>query len=247
MGLTLLLVMTSAFGADEADQPATTVGFILGQDKLSNNTPDWRERTLQFQQRFAKRHTLEFDLSEFERFGMRDSQLGFSYTRPLSKELTATLDGNLSPTHRVIAKNAIGGELQYEFVRAWLLHAGGRTTRYNDVTVNSAIIGIEHYFSNFSWVTTWHSSRVFGTTANSGELRGNYYYGDKSSIGLIMAAGDEAANTGGAVTITRVRALALVGRHWFDPRWSVNYGIGHTRQGNLYNRDSINLGIQYAF
>ena len=45
-----------------------------------------------------------------------------------------------------------------------------------------------------------------------GELRTTWYYGDASSVGLIVSSGDEATQLGaGNVTVTPVRALAVVG------------------------------------
>jgi hypothetical protein len=49
------------------------------------------------------------------------------------------------------------------------------------------------------------------------------------------------------VRLSEVRALALTGRHWFDPAWSLHYAIGRTRQGELYTRHGISAGLAHAF
>jgi YaiO family outer membrane protein len=244
-GLALLMLAGGALAAD--DQHATTVGLTLDQQRLSNNSPDWHERTLQFQQQFAARHAFGIEAGETGRFGLHDSRLGLSYTLPLGARLTATLDAGASSTHHVLARHALGGELQYEFTHAWLLHGGARTASYDAVTVNQGLLGIEHYFSDFSWAANWRAARAFDTTANSFELRGAYYYGERNSIGVIAAAGQEAANVGSGVAVTQIRSLAVTGRHWLDRRWALNYSVGRARQGDFYSRNGVGLGIQYAF
>lgn len=247
IGIAMLSLFSSAVAAEADNQRATTIGVGVGREQLSNNSPDWHEHTLQLQHKFEKRHVAGLELSDIERFGMRDSRLGISYTQPLNGQLTATVDAALSPTHRTIAKNALGAALQIEFAPAWLLHLGGRTTRYAAATVNQAIFGLEHYFTDFSWAATLRPARAFGETAVSGDIRGSYYYGDRSSISLIAAAGDEATSIGNRVTLAQVQTIALTGRHWLDRRWAVTYGANHTRHGGFYTRSGINLGLQYAF
>ncbi|MDQ3270550.1 MAG: YaiO family outer membrane beta-barrel protein, partial [Pseudomonadota bacterium] len=93
----LLVLATNAFGADETILHPTTVGILIGHEKLTANLPDWRERTLQLQHQFGKRHLIGAELSETDRFGLRDSRLGISYTHPLSDRLTGTVDAGFSP------------------------------------------------------------------------------------------------------------------------------------------------------
>jgi YaiO family outer membrane protein len=44
-----------------------------------------------------------------------------------------------------------------------------------------------------------------------------------------------------------VETIAVFGRHWLNRKWSANYAIGHTRQGDFYTRNGITLGVDYAF
>jgi YaiO family outer membrane protein len=231
-------------GAPEAQ---TTIGLNVGREHLSNGTPDWKETAIDLKRDLGPRHVVDVSLVETERFGLSDTQFNALYAFPLGDKLTATVDGNLSGTHRVLAENTIGGSLQYEFAPAWLVHGGARSIGYNDVRVNQGLLMLEHYLSNFSWLAAWRPSRAFGTTANAFELRGSYYYGDKSSITLLLADGKEAAAIGTDVTLTSVHAIALIGHHWFNSNWALNYSLGHTRQGDLYTRDGVSLGVQYHF
>jgi len=250
------LVLLAAFAAsgirtaDAADMPretSTILRLSTTTEHLGNDTPDWRENSLGATFAFKPRHALDIAAGEISRFGLHDNQVAAAYTAPLSATLTATVDGNFSTTHHVLARHALGAELQYEVAPAWLLHGGVRSSNYDAASVNQAVFMLEHYFSSFSWTLGWRPTRAFGTTANSAELRGAYYYGDRSAVTLIAAAGKEAASVPGGVALSSVRSIALSGRHWLDRRWAVTYGMSHVRQGGLYSRNGINVGIQFAF
>lgn len=244
------MLASGAVQAAEAVAPKenpATLRLSSATEHLSNGTPNWRETVAGFSYKLAPRHVVDISAGETHRFALHDDQFAASYTAPLTNALTATVDGNFSSTHRVLARHALGAQLQYEFAPSWLLHGGARSTSYDTVTVNQAVFMLEHYFSSFSWTLGWRPTRAFNTTAHGIELRGSHYYGDRNAVTLIVAGGKEAASIPAGVTLTNVRSAALTGRHWLDRNWAVSYGASHTRQGNLYSRNGINLGVQYAF
>ncbi|QAU34477.1 YaiO family outer membrane beta-barrel protein [Janthinobacterium sp. 17J80-10] len=249
----IALAAALATGAVQAAEPAApnenpvTLRLSGATEHLSNGTPNWHETVAGLSYKFAPRHVVDISAGETHRFGLHDDQFAASYSAPLSSVLTATVDGNVSTTHRVLARHALGAQLQYEFAPAWLLHGGARSTSYDTVTVNQAVFMLEHYFSSFSWILGWRPTRTFDTTAHGIELRGSFYYGDRNAVTLIAAGGKEAASIPAGVALTDVRSVALTGRHWLDRNWAITYGAAHTRQGNLYSRNGINLGVQYAF
>lgn len=239
--------MQAAEIASVPNETATTLKLTTIREHLSNGTPDWHEDGIGLTSKFGPRHVFDITAGQTRRFGLRDDQFTMGYSVPLSTALTATVDGNLSMSHHVLPKHALGGVLQYEFAPAWLLHGGVRSTSYETVRVNQAVFILEHYFSSFSWTLGWRPTRAFGTLVNGIEVRGSYYYGDRNAVTIILAGGKEAASVPDGVTLTDVRSIALTGRHWLNQRWAMLYGAAHTRQGDLYSRNGINLGVQYAF
>lgn len=232
-------------------QPALgieTVGRMSGAlEQLSNGSPGWREYTAGVQLRYGARHLLDLAGSDVHRFGLRDSQFGASYTLPFSNALTATLDANVSTSHRVLARHSAGGALQFEFAPAWLAHGGARTSKYESDTVNGFQVALEHYFSSYSVLLGWRPTRAFGETVHGAEARLGYYYGERNSLTLIAAAGEEAASVPGGVVLTDVRSLALTGRHWLNQQWALTWGASYAHQGSLYTRKGLNAGIAYVF
>jgi len=225
----------------------STLGLTIGADHLSNNTPDWLEANVQLQQQYGPRQSAGVGFTRTERFGLQDRQFAINYVHPFGEKLIASFDANVSSTHRVLARHAFGAALQFEFAPAWLLHTGARTTKYDAERVNQGLLMLEHYFSSFSASIGWRPARAFDSTAHSSEFRGTYYYGDRNSVGLIVAGGKEAASIAGTVTLTSLRSAVIVGRHWLNRDWAVNYSAGHTRQGDFYSRNGISLGLQYTF
>lgn len=225
----------------------TTIGISHGIDNLSGQAANWHETSLAVRHRLAQRMGFGGGVTRIERFGISETQFSAAADMPLSDSLTASVDGNASSEHQILARHALGATLQYEFAKGWLVHGGGRSSSYNDVHVNQGLLMLERYVGNYSFSGAWRAARAFGTTAHSGELRGSYYYSDRSAVGLSFAVGKEAANIAGTTRLTSVQSAALVGRHWFDQRWAVTYALASTRQGDFYVRNGVNLGLQAAF
>lgn len=246
-GVFFALTLTMPAIADTAGVQ-TEAELSTESSRLSNGGPDWQDLSLRINRKRGQRDVKELTLTQTRRFGLDDQQISGVYATPVTDRLTATVGANVSPSHRVLARYGIDGTLQYELSPGWLAHAGLGNKRYDSVEVNRASLMLEHYFSSFSVSAAWRPVRALGVNASSAELRGSYYYGDSNFVGLIVSRGQEAtpvsANT---VLLADVRATAILGRHWLGRQWAINYAISSTRQGSLYNRNSVSLGAQYLF
>ncbi len=246
VAFSILTVSVSSFS--ETSNTQTQAEFSVESSQLSNNSPDWRDETLRITRKLGPRDVKELALTHTNRFGLDDYQLSGSYSTPLSDKLTAILGANISPSHRVLAKYGVEGALQYEFAPAWLAHAGLSNRRYSTANVNQVNLALEHYFSSFSIAAAWRPVRALGVNASSAELRGSYYYGDANFVGFIVSSGQEATSVNAnTVLLADVRATALLGRHWLNRQWAINYALTSTRQGSFYNRNSVHLGAEYVF
>lgn len=251
LALAALLAGCAALAAEAPGEPmpdALSLELAGGRQQLSNGSPDWTETSARIAQRRSTRHATELGLVLTERFGLQDEQLTGLLVRPLEPRLTVTLDASLSPTHRVLARHHLGANLQYEFAPAWLLHGGLRSTQYDSATVTQGSVMLERYVSAFSWLLAWRPVQTQGRSTSSLELRGTYYYADKSSVGLSLADGQEAVQLSDTVLqLADVRATTLSGRHWLTPDWALSYEWGSTRQGDFYTRSGWRIGVQHLF
>ena len=254
-------VLTTAALSANAQTPAASNQIASGEtpgqiqaelaaesSRLSNGTPDWRALSLRVARTRGPRNVQEVTLTDSRRFGLEDQQIGVLLAAPLSERMTASFDAQVSPSHRVLARHGAGGNLQYEFAPAWLLHVGAGFRRYNDARVDQGSVMLEHYFSSFSAAIAWKPVRALGVNASGAEVRAAWYYGDTSSLAVVVSRGDEAtAVAASRVEVADVRSLAVFGRHQVSPAWSLSYGLARTRQGSFYNQSSVRLGAQYLF
>ena len=243
-----LLISMLCMPATGAEAPgSTTAGLDLSSESLSSGGADWSELTLRITRDIAPRTRAGVALSRTRRFGLDDSQFAASAALPIGAKLVATVDAAFSPTHRVLARHALGGALQFEFAPAWLAHAGVKTTSYDAVRVNQGLLMLERYVGAYSAALAWRPTRAFGATAYGYSAQAAWYYGDKDSVGVMLSSGDEASSLPGGVVLGRVRAAALTGRHVIAPGWTFNYGFSQTRQVGLYTRKGINVGLAHVY
>ncbi len=234
-------------GAQTAAAPLS-VELATGRQQLSNGSPDWTENSVKLAHGWGTRQLSELGLVQTRRFGLRDEQLTGLLVRPLSPQLTASVDASWSPSHEVLARYHLGGMLQVEFAPAWLVHGGLRRTHYDTATVTQGTVMLERYVSRFSWLAAWRPVQSQGRSTASLELRGSYYYAEKSSVGLSLASGQEAARIdSNTVRLAQVRSATALGRHWLAPDWALNYEWGSTRQGDFYTRRGWRIGVQHLF
>lgn len=234
--------------AADAPEPTTQAELAHESSQLSNGSPDWRESSLRLTQRLSQRSVRSIALTQTRRFGQQDREVSGLLSLPLTDKLTISFEGSFSPTHRVLARQSVAAMLQYEFLPAWIAHVGLGHRSYDATSVDLGTLMLEHYFSSFSASVAWKPVRSAGVSSSSNELRGSYYYGDANSIGIIMSNGREVTPLGpNNVVLTDVKATALLGRHWINHQWAVNYALSHTRQGGLYTKKSARLGVQNVF
>ncbi len=242
-------VLAAAFACAlaPAAQARTEAGFHAGYDKLDNNTSSWRNESAFVEHKTDGGSIASLRANATRRFGLEDRQLEGFYGAALSERLRFGVDANASPSHKVLPRAGLGGALQYELSRGWLVHGGARHTRYDAVTVNQLSAGIEHYFGNWGAALHLYNSNAFSENTQTLAARLSRYYGERDRINLILASGREPANIGGTVLVSDVHSVVLTGRHWLKPSLAIDYSVGSTRQGDFYTRTGASLGVVVAF
>lgn len=246
LSVILLCAATPVRAADQAERP-TTISLGLSADSLGRGYDNWTESALRARHVFAPRKAAEIGVARARRFGLSDSQLSGAVVLPLADKLTGSVEASYSADHRFLPRRHLGGSLQYEFAKGWLVQGGLAATRYDVANVKQSSLGLEHYVSDFSAGLSYRQTRVLGVSADGYALNGAWYYGERDSIGLTLATGREANSVPGGVQLGKVNAVALIGRHAVSPAWSVNYALSHTSQKDLYTRKGVSLGMAYSY
>ena len=226
----------------------TSLELGYSRESLSNDSPDWQDTGIDITHRFDAREYLGVSLHDVKRFGVEDVSAAAFYLRPLNERVAASIEGSLSPGASFLPRSSLAATLQFEFAPAWLLHGGLKSATYAEDHVTEGSLKLERYVSDFSWSVTWKPVSALGSYAQSFEVRGNYYYGDRNMVGFIAAYGQEATSVAPEeVVLADVKSIALLGRHHLTERWALTYAITRVEQGTFYTRTGGRLGVQYSF
>jgi YaiO family outer membrane protein len=220
------------------------------KERLTGGRPDWNSTYLEGAHAIAERQTIYGGLRATERFGLRDSEQWLGYYHPLGPDWTALVEASVSEQHRVLPKYSVFGQLSKSLGSGWGANLGLRHTEYNLVGVNLLVAGVERYWGPFRGAYTLYAGRPEGaTTGVAHRLQLNYYYDERSTIGVAATAGREIENVGppAGILSTDVRNLTVTGRHWMTPDWGLSWDLLAHEQGNLYRRQGFRIGIRHRF
>jgi YaiO family outer membrane protein len=81
------------------------------------------------------------------------------------------------------------------------------------------------------------------------ELRLNYRYGERNTLGLSYGSGPDSDYTRQLVGLQagEGRQFGLTGEHWLTPDWAVNYGVMAQEQVGPSRGQGLRLGLRYRF
>jgi YaiO family outer membrane protein len=223
----------------------------VSRETLTNGYAPWSSIYTAGQVKLAQRHTYYGSLRLTNRYAQSDTELMAGVSYPLTQKWSVLLEGSMSPSHHVLAKWSTLGQIQYAFDNGWGAHLGLRHSIYNNALTNLMMVTAERYWSDYMLAYTRYQSSLSGASgAGSNRVQFNRYYGERSWIGLSWAAGAELENAGAAgVLRSQVHALTLSGAHWLSTHntWAGTYEIGQQRQGDLYTRTGVRLGLRHQF
>jgi len=227
--------------------PAISVEFSREHQSLSNGYPAWNEHTLRLARSRKQEMHSEVSWTSARRFGLQNEQYAAQYGQALDQQLYATVGASYSPEHELLPQHSVEGMLQYQFAPGWLIHGGWKSMHYDAGSVGQGTLILEQYVAAFSWALAWRPTWALGTRTYSRELRLSYYPGDQDSATLSLSSGQAILAAGSTLLLVDVQSAALIGRHWFNSRWSASYGLNSTHVSNLYTRTGIRAGVQYVF
>ncbi len=242
MALSLMLLPPS-----HAAEDRTEAGLLTGGDTLTRGRASWRNESVFVDRKWVDGSVGGVRINTTQRYGLNDSQLEGYYSMPLTQLLRVGIDAQASPSHRVLAKQGLGANAQYEFAKAWLAHGSVRQLRYDGVTVDQLSVGVEHYFGNWGAYAGMVNSHAYAANTQTYIGRLSRYYGERDRVNLIVASGREPVNIAGTLTNSDVSSATVTGRHWLSKTVALDYSAGITQQGDFYTRRGGSLGVTIAF
>jgi len=220
-------------------------------EHLSNGSGTWQTYFLSMNRKFASGQTLYATASTVQRFHLTDPNLMVGFVQPLdhSRHWIATFEAAGSSSHQVLPQYALYAEIAHVFGGGWVGHAGIRHSKYGPDRVNIGVFNVEKYIKQYRFAYTLFVANLNGqSTATAHVFTGNYYYGDRNSVGLNVAFGQEIESIGEGVLVqTPVREVSINGKHWMNDKWGFSYWAGWHRQGTLYTRSGGQIGLLLRF
>ena len=231
-------------------EPETQVEIGADYEFVDKNRPDWQTYYFSLTHKFSTGQVVYGTASAVRRFKVTDPNFMIGFFTPLNKSKTwmATFEAAGSPNHEILPTTSFYGQLDRNLGKGWLAHAGIRHNTYPSDTVNIGVFGVERYFKAYRGAYNLYVAHLNGKgTAFSHAFQGNYYYGERNSVGAGFAFGQEIESVPGGLIRTNVLELSFTGRHWMSNKWGVSYVAVWHRQGRLYTRSGPQIGVLFRF
>ncbi len=236
-----------------ADRSYTEIELGLNFDILDNNYDNWSSTYLMTEHQYNNSHKIYASATQTERFKLDDNEVMLGYFMPINTDWNVVVEASKSPTNRVRPKWSAFVQLQRGFEKGWNGYLGLRKTRYSQTTTEALSFIVERYWQNFRFIYTGYVTQVSGAaisteTLNAHTLATDYYYDDRSQFGLAITTGKELEYDGSSnPPISSITTIIFKGRHWFTPKWAINYDFTFHEQGNFYSRHGYRLGLRYRY
>ena len=236
-----------------ADKSYTEVELGYNFDILDNNYDNWSSIYLMAEHQYKNSSKVYASITQTERFKLDDNEVMLGYFMPIDADWNVVVEASRSPTNKVRPKWSAFVQLQRGFENGWNGYLGLRKTTYTETTTHALSFTLERYWKNFRFSYTGYATQVSGTaisteTLNTHTLATDYYYDDRNQFGLAVTSGKELEYNGSAnPPISNISAIVFKGRHWFTPKWAINYDFNFHEQGNFYSRHGYRLGLRYRY
>jgi YaiO family outer membrane protein len=232
-----------------ASQSWTEFGAGGGYERLNNGRDPWYQADIDVTHRLESGYSLYGFARVNERFTQQDETLGVGMYLPLGKRWLVQLEGAVGNDNQVLPKWALYGRVDFEVAKGFLLGAAYKRSQYLLPTVEIATFAVQKYWSNFRAGFTINASSVernHPVYSRTAEL--DYYYGERSFVGISGASGSEAEFVNANRIVNRhTRSAVLRGRHWVDEDTALEYALNRSDVGDIFRRYGIRLGIRWRY
>lgn len=251
----LLLAMLCPYGGASAAEEPMAHGESrrvweagVARESLTRGLPAWHSRYLNGRWSDDRSRQLFAGIRETERYALRDRELHLGGGLALGAATQLQLEVGSSDTHRVLAARYGTVQWQHQPGGGWSLGAGWRRSSYDNGVTGVVNLGIERYLGNERFAYTLYSGGPDGAgRAPAHRWQWDHYYGERNHVGLAVSHGRETEYSAGVFVTSRVSGVSLGGAHHLAPGWALVWQGGSVRQGALYTRSGISLGLRHAF
>lgn len=235
------------------DTSYTDVELGFNFDTLGNNYDNWSSVYLLGEHRYQNSSKVYMTATQTERFKLTDEEFLLGYFTPINPDWNMIVEASLSPSHKVRPKWSAFAQAQRQYNHGWNGYLGLRKTEYNETNTQALSFSVERYWQNFRFAYTGYATQVNGAAITAQTfithvIASDFYYAEKNQLGFALTSGEELEYNGSAnPPISDIKAIVFKGRHWFSPKWAINYDINFHQQGTIYSRHGYRFSLRYRY
>lgn len=231
--------------------PLTTVELGGSSQQLTNGRGTWQNRYVATAFTSSTHHMSYFSYNYDQRFQSSDSTYTAGVYLPASAATTLNLEVGFSPTHQNLPQLHVLVSLEHRLRHGWGYILGVQQRSYTGADVQTDFVTIDRYWKSFRAAYSISASRLStmpGVSAEQSALLTHYYGADQeSSVTIAANAGREVDDLENGVHVSAVAGETLTGMHWSGPRYGFTWTLSTLRQGTLYTRSGVQLGVRTRF
>lgn len=230
---------------EEVPAAQWTVLVGAGHENLDNDLPSWNQQFIEFSRDHGSAGRYRVSVARDERFDNSDlsillgGDILFASDWSAGFDFTFVDDAEFQPDYGY--STYVGKSLQ----DGWIVSLSYRRREYEAATVGSAMGTVEKYLGDFRIAYALGLSHLHGASNSlNHSLTANWYYSDRSSIGISLNTGEEAEAIGpGQVLETDVRGVSVSGRRRLTNRLGLQWWLGLHEQGDYYRRQYVGMAL----
>lgn len=220
-------------------------------EELSEGLGHWRSLFVQAARRFADRNLLYGSFTETGRFSQEDQRFLLGLMHALGTRWSATVEGEVSPSHRVAPRWSALAQIRHGFDNGWGVEVGFRHREYTNGSPNVGILTVERYWKAYRLAYTLQVGQLHeADLATIHGIQAGYYYGDDviSSVAIGFAAGREQESlTPTGILEADVTYVYAAWRHWIDDNWAIAPAVSLYDRANAYTARGASLTLIRRF
>lgn len=237
--------------SDARETSKNEVQVQYSHETLTRNFGTWRIASLYFERKLSKRKIVSATYRVSDRNSNRDQEFVGGFYSGIGRRWAMTGEAMFSPTHKYVGKFSTMLEAERILGKGYVAHVGARYTAYTTVKATTVYGLTEKYWGdNRAAYTLYITNLTNAGTALTHRAQYNRYIGENgNSVGTAVTVGREHENLGPTLGILRSQtwSVAASARYWFTKTVGLNFDALLHRQGDIYFRRGVNLGIRYRF
>lgn len=242
---------TSPATPPTASSPNTRIEAELSttQERLTKNLPSWVSNAIFLSWRDTERRSWYGGWRDVSRYQLNDTEAHIGTVQPLGDDFLLQGEAGGSGSHRFLARSYAQLILHKNFGTDWLASAGWKESHFDAGRSVLGTFALERTLQNYRVGYTLYEGRPDGAGFSpSHRIHVSHDYGDRNAITVAMIDGRETESSGnGRFISSPVNGMSVSGKHWFTPDWALSWEMFQQKQGDLYTRKGLTLGIRRAF